>query len=208
LVARIINNDHLRLFHPGCKFSHPPFALKNIEIFNKIKADDLVQKLRDFYNDTNLQDKTLDSAIKYAVFSRLATTNVDLPIVQFLSEMMHGILEMIEIKEKQWTKGEDAVLEYKSSDCLKGEDSKVISNLADDMNRKLKLNRFKIYVVGMEENGSLHPIDKSRLSNDRVETIRSGLVQNLKKLGTIDIYPMRIPVDSNYLLLITVNLKS
>jgi len=208
LVAKIINNDHLRLFHPGCEFSHPPFTLKNIEILNKIKVDDLVQKLRDFYNDTNLQDKTLDSIVKYAIFSRLATINVDLPIVHFFFEMMQGILEMLQIKEKRWTKGEDAVLEYKSSDYLKGEDNKIISTLADDMKSKLKLNSFKIYIIGMEENGSLYPIEKSRLSNDRIETLRSGLVDKLKQLGEIDISPMRIQADDKYLLLIAVNNKS
>jgi hypothetical protein len=208
LVAKIINNDPLRVFHPGCEFSHPPFTLKNIEILNKIKVDDLVQKLRDFYNDTNLQDKTLDSIVKYAIFSRLAIINVDLPIVHFFFELLRGILEILEIKEKKWTKGEDAVLEYKSSDCVKGEDNKIISALADDMVTKLKLNPFKIYILGMEENGNLNPIEKSRLSNDRIEVIRSALVDKLKKLGTIDLYPTRIPVDDRYLLLIAINLKS
>lgn len=208
LVAKIINNDHLRLFHTGCEFSHLPFTFKNIAILNKIKADDLVQKIRDFYNDTNLQDKTLDSIIKYAIFSRLATINTDLPIVHFFFEMKWGILEMIEIKEKQWTKGEDAVLEYKSSDYLKGKDSKVIAELADDIRTKLKTNPFKIYVVGMEANGTLYPIDKTRLSSERVETIHSGLADKLKELRSINIYPMRIPVDNKYLLLIAVNLKS
>jgi hypothetical protein len=207
LVARIVNNDNLRLFHAGCEFSHSPFTLKNVQILNKIKTDDLVKRLTEFYNDVNLQDKTLDSIVKYAVFGRLAAINGDLPIVHFFFEVMRGVLEIAGIKEKRWTKGEGAVLEYKSSDCLKGEDSAVISELANDMNKKLKLNYFKIYIIGVEENGALDPISKSRLPNDRLESIRAGLYNELKQLGEVNIYPARIPFDNKYLLVIAVNLK-
>jgi hypothetical protein len=114
----------------------------------------------------------------------------------------------VEIKEKQWTKVEDAVLEYKSSDYLKGKDNNVIADLAGDIKTKFKTNPFKIYVVGVEANGTLYPIDKSRLPGERIEAIRSGLIDKLKGVGSIDIYPMTIPVDHKCLLLIAVNLKS
>ena len=86
----------------------------------------------------------------------------------------------MEIEETKWLKDEDAVLEYKASDFLTGNNMEIVAKLANDIKTKIRESPFKIYMVGVEDDGTIHPMNITRLPSDRVEKIKSGLQNELK----------------------------
>ena len=98
----------------------------------------------------------------------------------FFRKLAQQILDSLEIAETKWLREEDTVLEYKSSDFLTGNNTEIITKLANNIKIKRKQSPFKIYMVGIEDDGTIHPTNITRLPNDRVEKIRSGLQKELK----------------------------
>jgi hypothetical protein len=201
LVTKFINNDPMKVFHAGCQFSTHPYQLKNMEILNKLKMDELTLVMTEFYNSVKLLDKTVDNIIKYSILASLARVNFELPITHFFNKLAQRILSSMEIEETKWVKGEDKVLEYKASDFLIGNNKEIVAKLANDIKTKIKDSPFKIYIVGAEDDGTINPMNSSRLPNDRVEKIKSGLQHELKNK---ELQVCRIVEDDKCFLIIAI----
>ena len=174
IVKRFINGEPIKIVHVGVKFKSSPFVLGSMEIYNRIELDYLAQQIANYYNATNLQDRNLVLLLGYCIFKRLAEINAKLPIYYFFERVSQETLKMVSLKGK-WTKLEGNILEYKSGDVLAGNNGEIIGRLSKDLEKKLKEVPCKIYFIGVEDNGMVHPLLSSRLKSDRIESIRNGL---------------------------------
>ncbi|MBM3175412.1 MAG: hypothetical protein FJZ93_06765 [Chloroflexi bacterium] len=188
IARRFISGESMRIFHAGLKFRVPPFALGNMEIYNEIKIAPLTQRIGDYYRGTKLQDRSLDTLLKYAILKILVETNGDSPIVCFLEPLSQGVVKEVFL-QGIWTKLEDGILEYKSRDWLVGKDRELINKLSEELVVKLKTSPCKVFIIGIEDTGTVSPFPASRLKSDRIETMRNE-VQN--QLGVPNIYAIPI----------------
>ncbi len=204
LIAKFVNNEHMKIFHAGCEFNDLPITLGNIELYNKLVVDELTNLFVNFYQSVKLYDKDLDLIIKYLVLLRLCQTNIHLPITRFLTQFAGEVINTFSIQSPQWTKLEDSIIEYKSADCFSGNNNEVIQKLADDVENKLSSNIIKLYIFGVEDDGKLKYVASSKLPSDRLDKICSGLQKELEKKGfsNLDIFPCRIPVDDNFIVIV------
>lgn len=200
IAKRVINNEPMKIFHAGLRFKTPPFSLKGMEIYNELRLDSLTQRMANYYHMTTLQDRNLEIILKYGILKMLATINSELPIAHFFEPLSQEIIKVL-LLDGKWTKLEDQVLEYTSRDFLAGRDAEVIEKLSEDLSKKLKESGCKIYIIGVENDGAVNPLPASRLKSDRIETIRSGL-QN--QLGTQNIYTLPVVQKEQGILLIAV----
>lgn len=176
---RFINGEPMKIFHAGLKFRASPFILGSMEIYNEISSDPLTQWMVEYYNDTNLQDRNIDALLKYAILRKLAQLNRGLPVAYFLEPLCQETMKSVTLKGR-WSKVEDKVLEYKSRDFLAGADAEVIDKLSEDIGRKLKESPCKIYIIGVEDDGTVSPCAASRLKSDRIDNIHSWLQNRLE----------------------------
>jgi len=188
IVKRFINSEPMKIVHAGVKFKSSPFVLGGMEIYNEIELDSLAQQVAHYYNATNLQDRNLAMLLEYCALKRLAEINSKLPIYYFFERLSQEIMKKVSLKEK-WTKLEDNVLEYKSGDVFTGSNEKVIEKLSEDLEKKLKESPCKVYFIGVEDDGVVHPLLSSRLRSDRIESIRNGL-QNVLSVDNVYACPV------------------
>lgn len=174
IIKRFINGEQIKIVHAGVKFKAHPHVIGSMEIYNEILLDSLTQMVVDKYNSTNLQDANLDLLLRYAIFKRLAEVNSELPVTHFFEPVSRGIMNLVSLRGK-WTKLEDTVLEYKSADIFAGSNEEIIEKLGEDLKNKFKESPCKIYFIGVEDDGAVHPLPSSRLKSDRIESIRNGL---------------------------------
>ena len=198
IVKRFINGEPMKIVHAGVKFNSSPFVLGSMEIYNGIELDSLTQQIVSYYNDTNLQDRNLPRLIEYAIFQKLADLNSELPISHFFRRLSQEIIKWVALKGR-WTKLEGDVLEYKSADIFAGSNKEIIGKLSEDLKVKLKESPCKIYFIGVEDDGTIHPIPSSRLKSDRIASIRNGL-QDI--LSIDNIYACPVVRGENGILLI------
>jgi len=178
IVKRFINSEPMKIVHAGVKFRSSPFVLGSMEIYNEIELDSLAQQIANYYNAANLQDRNLVVLLGYSILKRLAEINTNLPIYYFFNRLSQEIMKMVSLKEK-WTKLEGNVLEYKSGDVLAGSNEEIVGKLSEDLEKKLKESACKIYFIGVEDDGVVHPLLSSRLKSDRIENIRNSLQNKL-----------------------------
>jgi len=178
IIKRFINGEQIKVVHAGLKFKADPYVIGTMEIYNEIQSDSLVEYLVNKYNDINVQDINLDLLLRYIIFKRLAEVNSKSPANYFFEPVSQGIMNLISLKEK-WTKLEDAVLEYKSGDIIAGRNEEIVKRLSEDLRNKLKESPCKVYFIGVEDDGTIHPILPSRLKSDRIGMIRDGLKNKL-----------------------------
>jgi hypothetical protein len=181
LGQRFINGEKLRVFHAGMGFRTPPLEIGNTQIYNDVNISDAAQQIVDYYNDTTLQDRSLDILLKVAALTLLEESNYQEPIKYVFESLSDEILRKMPL-EGQLSKVEDAMLEYKSRDFLGGGNKEVITGLSGDLRKKMEDSRCKIYLIGVEDNGRLDPIPSSRLKSDRIGTIRKGVQDNLRHI--------------------------
>lgn len=177
LGRRLVNGEPLRIFHAGLNFRIPPLKLGSMEIYNDIHISGAARQIVDYYNDTNLQDRSIDILLKVAALKLLAESNLQSPIEYFLRSLSDELAKEVSLYG-QLSKVEDTLIEYKSRDFLGDGNGKVITRLSQDLRKKLVDSTCKLYIIGIEDDGRLDPIPSSRLSSDRIETIREGLQAN------------------------------
>lgn len=183
IVKRFVNGEPIKIVHAGVKFKTHPFVIGCMEIYNDIKPDALTQTIVNHYNNINLQDIYLDRMLRHAIFKRLAEVNSKLPITHFFEEVSQEIMKLISLKAK-WTGLEDTILEYKSGDIFTGSNEEIVEKLSKDLKKKLKESPCKVYFIGVEDDGTVHPLLSSRLRSDRIESIRNGL-QNVLSIDNV-----------------------
>jgi len=178
IVKRFVNGEQLKIYHAGVKFNLPAFTLENMEIYNQIHIDSLTRQIIDYYKSVTLLDKNLITIFRYTIIRKLAELNNTLPISYFFSKLSDELIELANLYGK-WSKLEDKIIEYKSSDFFKGNDEEIANNLAKDFQKKLKDSKCKIYFIGVEDDGTINPILSNRLQSDRIDKIKNILQELL-----------------------------
>ena len=129
--------------------------------------------------------------MKYIILNILARINDRLPIFHFLERLSREILRAIDVRGI-WTKLEGQIIEYKPRDVFDGNDDKIADELSEDIITKLKSSSCKIYILGVEDDGAINPISRSRLKSDRVENIKR---KTQAKLSSTNVYALPIIQD-------------
>jgi len=198
LAKRFINGEPMQVYHAGGKFRAPAFSVGALKIYCELEYDSLALELANYYNLTNLQDRTLKALLQYAVLNRLADTNRERPVGRFFAALCDAVGDSI-LLEGKWTKPEDGVLEYKSGTFVAGEDREVIERLSKDVDKKLRGALCKVFVIGVEDDGTVDALPASRLKSDRLEAIQRGLRNELE---TTDVYALRLVQKEGAIMLV------
>jgi hypothetical protein len=188
IATRFINGESVKVFHAGLKFRLPPFALGKLEVYNDVSVEPLARWTAEYYNRTNLQDRNLDILLRYVCVRLLAFANAKLPIAYLLESLSAQIARELDLQGKL-TKFEDTIIEYKSSDVLAGGNDQIAEALGEDLRNKLQTCLCKIYIIGVEDDGTVNPILASRLKSDRIESIKNA-IQNETGFGRLFAFPV------------------
>ena len=198
LFGRFVNGEEINIIHAGIKISANPITIKTLKIWNKIKIPYLVNYIIDYYKRTNLQDRDTTRFVEFIIFKVLAESNQGSHIYYFLEPFAERIIKETSF-ENQLTKSEDHLLEFKSQDYFLGGDADIVEKLSQDLITKLNSSPFKIYLIGVEDDGTFNPIPSSRLRSDRIERIRQGIQKEVN--ATVYLIPL-IHGDRGVLILV------
>jgi len=189
IITRFINGDVVKVFHAGGKFKTTPLTIGCMEIYNRLKTDIVIEQITKYLKDTSIQDKNLNVIMQYVILRRLAEVNKESPLIHFLQPLFQGIIDSL-VLDKKWAKLEDEILEYKSGEFIVGRNDEVIKRIGSDLSKKLEKSSCKVYLIGVEDDGTVRPVPVSRLKSDRIETLRKGLKNELK-VNDVDIFVVR-----------------
>ena len=201
LARRLLNKQEVNIFHAGHEFRTEPYVLGRLRVFNKLKVNRVSQLIADCYNDTNLQDNLLDNIVRYTALQVLGSGNANSPMDYVFSSLGKALLDEIGLVGSL-SKLEDNVIEYKSRDVLSGGNDQVISTLAEDVKNVLKSSALAVLIVGVQDDGTIDPVPSSRVTSDRLETIRKGLA---RELNVEKVYVSSIPSENGALILVVAN---
>ena len=174
LYREFINGEVVNIYHCGDVFTQKPMEISHLRIFNEIKTSVLTTELIKYYNETNLQDSFLIKIISNIIFESLSRDNEELHISYFFKRLSERIRKDI-AKQKRLTKLEDKILEFKSNEFFVGNTEEIAQKLSKDIKKKVGQSENKVYVIGVEDNGEVTGISKSRLKSDRLESIRKKI---------------------------------
>jgi hypothetical protein len=200
LCKRIVNGESIRLFHAGMRFKIPTQSILNIDIFNDIDLPPVTQTLLEYYEKTNLQDRTLDLLIKFVVLSTISEANRLRPIAYVCNAIGEGLLRHFDFNGNL-TKTEDTIIEFKSREVFTAKPKDLSDYLVADLNKKLKKSRCKVYVIGVEDDGRIDPLPASRLKSDRIESLKHAI---LNEIDLQSLFILPIINDGQGLILIIV----
>jgi len=201
LTTRIINNEAVNIFHIDLPFQSPPEAFGKVKIFNKLASSSIVEYIVNYYNETEFHDSKLLLCAKCLLFALLGHTNRDLPISHFFNNVSTRLINSIDLGGRL-AELEGKIIEYKSRDIFVGNDIKIAGVLASDIKEKLKNAICKIYIIGVEDDGIMNPISRSRLRSDRIENIR-GKLQS--QLSPTNVFMLPIVQDQGGIIIIIVH---
>lgn len=200
IFRRFINGERIRIFHAGEKFLSVPIEIKPMEIWNKIKLNELTQKIIEYYQTANLQDRVLTRIFGFVIFTLLDAQNKPSYIHHFLEKFCKKFIEDIPPVSKI-TKLEDEILEFKSRDYFGGKDEEIAMKICTDLKKKLKEPPYKIYLIGVEDDGTIGFIPDSRIKSDRLENIRQKIKQE-SQVTHLYLTPVKCGDNENILILI------
>lgn len=178
ITRRLVNGEPIRLFHAGAKFSAAPTSIGALQLYNELSLTPAVLSILAYYNDTNLQDTTLDLLFKAILLKLVALSNSAGPVRFLCAALLESLLQGTRLAGTV-TKLEDDGIEYKAQDVLRGNPNQVVEALANDMRSKLSANPTKVYIIGIEDSGAIDPIPEARLRSDRLSKIQAGLMEEL-----------------------------
>jgi hypothetical protein len=177
LFARYANGELMDVLHAGCDFSDEPFELQKMRIYVHLKSNPLIRQVCEFCNQTSIQDRNLSFLLKYTLATMLSLTNTGSPISYFFSKLADECLNVTQLNGK-WSTLE-GLLEYKNSEYFSGNDDEIVNRLAADFKKKLEKSRCTVYLIGVEDDGTLDLVSKTRLGSDRLSGIRDRLQKGL-----------------------------
>lgn len=147
----------------------------------------MVEYILDYYERTNLQDRNTTRFVEFIIFKILAESNRGSHIYYFLEPFAERIIKETSFG-RQLTKLEDHLLEFKSQDYFSGGDADIVERLSQDLITKLNSSPCKVYLIGVEDDGTFNPIPSSRLRNDRIERIRQRIQKEVN--ATVYLIPI------------------
>lgn len=200
LVSRYINNEELKIFHAGMKFNSEPEKVCGLEVFNPLSIDEVARIINEYYQSIKNQDQFIDTILKYIALVLLARNLKNKPLDYIFNQLSNRLISEIK-PQKKINITEDNFIEFKSRDFLNDKDAVITTKIVDDVLEKLKHSNFKIYLIGVEDDGTIDPILSSRFNSDRIETIRKSIVSRLS-LVTISLKPIYFENKMIFLLII------
>jgi len=165
-------------------------VIGNIKIYNKFNLN-LSGNLIDYLNEVELPE-TFKYELIYVILSCLKYDNPKSNIIYFIDRFLSKFVK--ELKFDAILK-EDSILELKSKEFFMGKDKEIVENIVGDINKKLKNDPYKLYLIGYNEESKLYDLIPSyNLDDSRIFNI----TQNIKnQLDVNSLNLMQIPVDKN-----------
>ena len=177
IKAKILNKESIKLFHAGMVLNSDPIKLRNLEIYNKLDLDNF-RILIDYYNFSSVKDN-YELILLITILELLSTKNKEKPIYYFLKDIKRSLLKEVDLSS-HFIKNEDYILEFKSRDFMSGNDKKIVGALKGDIEKKLRNNPFKIYVLGADEDTKrFELLSISKFSDERVSKLKTDLEKEL-----------------------------
>ncbi len=194
--------------------SYEPTIVGTFEIYNRLSFSKNLYKLIKYYNSSTTLPREirvlLGFIILHLIAKELQTVSGDRLSEQasyVFSRLSAEIMEravMVLSDRYKITITEDLFFELKSADYVVGRDKEIVERLANDLKKKLLESQLKIYVIGVNErNREIEPISRSKFKDERIENIRKGIIQELKKEYphvAIELFPIELG-DSKIILL-------
>ncbi len=203
VTRRCINGEPVKIVHVGEKFRMHPIKLGSIEIYNEIRKPQIIEYLAHYFEGESLRDRKIALLVKLLFLEVLVKANTESPLSFALRRIANNLRKEISL-DGRFMQTEDHFVEYKSRDYFAGRDSEIVERLIEDIEHKVKETSYKLYLIGVEDNGSVKPLSASRLKSDRVESIRKRVAEALPHLS-FAFFP--IVADGEGILLLTVEPK-
>ncbi|MFC2021634.1 hypothetical protein ACFLTR_00240 [Chloroflexota bacterium] len=196
-AKRLLNDEIIKVHHVALPFFSPPIIIAKVRIYNRLQLSAAIERLIGYYNQADFQDVIISLCVKYIIFAVLGELNKDLPIAHFFKKVAASVAKSIRM-EGLITESEGQIIEYKSRDIWVGDTKKISTTLANDIEVKLRHSPFKAYFIGVEDDGRISPISRSRLKNDRANDVKTELEKRLQ--ATVHVLPV-ISEDDGIVLL-------
>ena len=198
LLSLLLNDEPTRLVHVGEKINQTPISIGNFKIFNELKLD-LSENLIYFLNENN-HPKNFRKELLYTIFSCLKYDNPKSDMNYFFDKLLKKLIKEFEFNS---VVVENNVLELKSEEYFIGSDKKIIEKLYKDIERKLKKDNFKLYIIGYDEKTRKYePFSAHPFGDDRINNIQKEL-KNRLNISNLNI--TKIPTDKyNCIIMISV----
>ncbi|AGK61175.1 hypothetical protein Asulf_01176 [Archaeoglobus sulfaticallidus PM70-1] len=180
ILGRFINGEEINIIHAGMRISPDPLKIKNLNIWSEIVVPEFIDRIIEYYSSVNLQDKVTTRILEFVIFKTLAKSNVHSHLYYFLEPFAERIMRELSF-DGRLTKLEDQILEFKPQEFFSGKDDEIVQRLCSDLTTKLKSSKCKVYLLGVEDDGTFNPIPSSRLKSDRVEKIRNNIQKLIRK---------------------------
>ena len=200
IYRKFQNGENIKICHVGDTFSHQPLIINNLEIWNEIAPSTLFTRVKDYFRNITLSDKNLTQIFEAILLFLLKTENGTKHISTFFNELYNKILENITIST-DITKHEDSIIEYKASDYFTGQDKEIVGKISADLKKKFNTDSTKVYLIGVNDDGSLDPIPNGRLASDRLNNIQEKIKQS-SQANVLYLFPVKCQDDKSILILI------
>lgn len=203
LTRKYLNGENLKIFHSGMKFRSEPTVICGMELYNPIRVNELLRCFIDYYHEIKVRDYLLDYLLKFIGIKLIERLKQNSPVDYFFEQLSGNIIKELSIQGKITTT-EDQFIEYKSREYFAGKDEVIISRFEDDLRKKLDNSDCKLYLIGVEDDGTIDPFLATRFNSDRIENIRKGIEEKIKSI-TIIAFSVN---DNNNAILIFIASKS
>lgn len=208
IYAKFSNNNLVRIFHAGMKLyssGEEHFRIGSMEFFNKLNLNDLIIKLSKIYNSISLRDNILDRSLCYALFYILNDKNRNAPISLFLEKVLDQLSNEIKSCDKI-SENESKIIEFKSRDFVVGKNEDIAKKFSFDIGKKLKLNPFRIYIIGINETTQeIEPLTNNIYPSERLTVLENCIRRELN--DNVDIYIVKVPLTNGCLLELIVRIN-
>ncbi|PAV14408.1 hypothetical protein ASJ81_13865 [Methanosarcina spelaei] len=190
--SKLTNSEVIRIYHPGVEFSPKPVKIKNMEIYNKLNQK-VSNIILNFYHSLEIKD-SFDSILLYTAIKMLSMENTNKDICNFLDMLANSTLISDSFYSK-FVNSENDVFELKGREFITGKDQRILQNLTDDISKKIRYSKIKLYLLGVDEKSKeFEPIPISKFSDDRMYNLEKKLKENHKDL---DLKFIKVPSKDN-----------
>jgi hypothetical protein len=196
LFADYKNGVNIRIFHAGMKIFQQDVGsckIGSMEIFNEIRSHPTIDELITLSRNTDIRDAILHNSLQYAIFQLMFQYNSEKPISTFFLKFAESFRKKIKIP-KTVLQNEGDVIEFKSRDFLGGKDIEIIDRVVDDINTKIREQRFKIYLFGVDEQtNKIEPMTSRKFSSDRIGGLEKAFIKKCNNKVKISL--VKIPLN-------------
>lgn len=200
LCRKFQNGENIKIYHAGHNFSHQPLTIKSMEIWNEITIPEIFSYINDYFKKINVEDKNITQLLEVTLLYLLKSDSSAKHLSVFFEELCNKLLENIKIGNKI-VKLEDNIIEFKSREYFDGKNKEIVDKISNDLKKKLASNHTKIYLIGVNDDGSLDPIPNDRLSSDRVTNLQEKIKES-SQVSILHLLPVKCQNDKSIIILI------